>query len=73
MTRECVFKMFFNGEWWYVYRVSLSGVDAAKVYRVYKGRRWLNHIAFYHPRFAIEAILGCAFGGFVQLNDCIKL
>ena len=68
MKRECVFKVYAKGQWWYVYEVTLSEVNITKMYRVYKGRRWLNHIAFYLSRFAIEGCIGAALGRNVHID-----
>lgn len=60
MKKECIFRLSFGGEWYYVYAVQLSGVNITKVFRVYKGRRWLNHIAFYTKRLAVEGCIAAA-------------
>lgn len=73
MKKECIFKVFAKGKWWYVYEVTLSEVNLTKVYRVYCGRRWQEHIAFYHARFAVEACIGVALGCNVHIVGEIEL
>lgn len=73
MKKVCVFKVFAVGIWWYVYEVTLSEVNTTKMFRVYKGRRWLCHIAFYDVRYAIEGCLGAAIGCTVRLDGEICL
>ena len=73
MMKECIFKVYAKGKIWYVYEVSLSGVNLTKVYRVYCGRRWHEHIAFYHARFAVEACMIAALGCTVHIVGEIEL
>ena len=51
MKKECVFKCYAQGEWWYVYGIDygLLGVR----YRIYKGRKWFSHVTFESLQYAI--------------------
>lgn len=68
MKKVCIFRLNWNGSWYYVYEVPLSGVNLTTMYRVYSGRKWLSHIAFYHKQNAIEGCLRAALGVNVSLS-----
>lgn len=67
MKKECIFKCFAQGEWWYVYAMDY-GILGVR-YRIYKGRRWYCHADFETMPYAICAAVnavsvgldGCSF------------
>ena len=73
MMKECILKVFAKGIIWYVYRTPSASEPDVIVYRVYSGRRWYKHIAFYHERFAVEACLLAALGCTVNIVGGIEL
>lgn len=61
MKRECIFKCYAQGEWWYVYGIDygLLGVQ----FRIYKGRRWFAHVTFETMEYAICAAVNAVTSG----------
>lgn len=61
MEKRCIFKCFAQGEWWYVYEMSMGVLTSS--YRVYKGRKWYEHVAFFHKQYAILAVVNAVTAG----------
>ena len=61
MKKECIFKCWAQGEWWYVYGIDygLLGVR----YRIYKGRKWYSHVTFEMKQYAICAAVNAVTAG----------
>lgn len=55
MKKECVFKCWAQGEWWYVYEVDYGSLGV--IYRVYYGRKWYGHVTFETMKYAIGAVV----------------
>lgn len=51
MNKECIFKCYAQGEWWYVYGID-HGILGMR-YRIYKGRKWFGHVTFETMQYAI--------------------
>ena len=66
MKKECVFKCYAQGEWYYVYEFDyeLLGVR----YRVYRGRKWVCHVTFEMRQYAICTAINYATTG---MNECV--
>lgn len=62
MKRECVFKIWHNGCWFYVYDCGEPKVWLKGRYRIYCGRRWIGRVAFNDEAPAIRTALRCALG-----------
>ena len=61
MKKECVFKCYAQGEWWYVYGISYGLLGMR--YRVYKGRKWYCHVMFETQQYAICAAVNAVTSG----------
>lgn len=62
MKKVCVFKVWHDGCWFYVYDCG-EPVDWMKGrYRVYRGRKWIGRVAFSDKAPAIRVALRCALG-----------
>lgn len=73
MEKVCIFKAYQGNEWWYLYRVPNARACKGYVYRVYKGRKWYDHLIWYDDGKALSQLLeGCLgigavyFGGLKQ-------
>lgn len=65
MKRECFFKCYAQGEWWYVYGIDYGHLGVR--YRIYKGRRWFVHVTFESVAHAIVTTVNCVTMG---MKDC---
>lgn len=65
MKKECIFKCYAQGEWWYVYGVDYG--DLGVRYRIYKGRKWFCHVTFDSVQYAICAAVNAVT---VEINGC---
>lgn len=66
MKKKCIFKCFAQGEWWYVYEMSMGVLTSN--YRVYKGRKWYGHVAFQYQQYAIAAVVNAVTVGMKGCN-----
>ena len=65
MKKECIFKCWAQGEWWYVYGVNY-GILGVR-YSIYKGRKWFSHVTFETRQYAICAAVNAITSG---MNGC---
>lgn len=61
MKKECIFKCYAKGEWWYIYEMDYGQFGTN--YRVYKGRKWFCHSVFELKQYAICAVVNAAMVG----------
>ena len=73
MKKDCIFKVFAGGHWWYVYGVPAGGLSTAVLYRVYCGRKRYGIWAFESQRVAIELCVAAALGCVVSISGEVKL
>lgn len=66
MKKECIFKCWAQGEWWYVYEMEFGTFGVR--YRVYKGRKWYSHIDFELKPYAICAVVNAVTVGMAGCN-----
>ena len=66
MKKECIFKCYAQGEWWYVYGIDY-GILGVR-YRIYKGRKWFAHVTF---ETMPHAICGAVNAVTVCMKGCI--
>lgn len=66
MKKTCIFKCWAQGEWWYVYETSMSILRAN--YRVYRGRKWYEHVVFEKQQYAIAAVVNAVTVGMEGCN-----
>lgn len=58
MKKECIFKCWAQGKWWYVYEMDFG--TFGKRFRVYKERKWYAHTDFELRQYAICATINVA-------------
>ena len=73
MKKECIFKVFAGGYWWYVYGVPASDLSKTVLYRVYCGRKRYGIWTFESQRVAIELCVAAALGCVVSISGEVKL
>lgn len=59
MNKECIFKASAGNEWWYLYRYPNEKAVKGYVYRVYRGRKWDDHISWFSYEIALGQLLRC--------------
>lgn len=70
MKKECIFKCWAQGEWWYVYEMDFCRFG--RRFRVYKGRKWFAHTDFESKQYAICAVVNVATCGIAGCNFDVK-
>lgn len=70
MKKECIFKCYAQGEWWYVYRVDYGHLGVC--FRIYKGRKWFCHSTFELRQYAICSAVNAVTSGMIGCNFEVK-
>lgn len=53
MKGKCIFKVWYADEIWTVREVPAKEVESKVMFRIYCGRRWVNHDAYHFAKYAI--------------------
>ena len=73
MKKECIFKVFSRGTWYYVYQMPVHGAAVGSRYRVYCGRKRYGMFDYGSKEAAVEVCLAAAVGIGVSFKGVIAL
>ena len=73
MKKECIFKVFSRGTWYYVYQMPVPGDAIGSMFRVYCGRKRYGVFDYGSRRAAVEVCLAAAVGVGVSIEGVIAL